>query len=203
MSGTAIIIASYGDAAWIELADRAHRSAGGQGATEIIRNHDSTGTLASVRNEAASRAMSDWLCFLDADDELAPNYLMPIAKAIGPRLLTGNAHRGLYAPSVGFVLESGDVTTPMIPNEGHWPRMNECVIGTVVHRDLFNEVGGFREYEGYEDWDLWLRCERAGAEIVYVRDAVYRAHVRPHSRNRARDLQRAYDLIWSEYEAVG
>jgi GT2 family glycosyltransferase len=59
------------------------------------------------------------------------------------------------------------------------------VIGTLVHRDLFWEVGGFPEYpHGFEDFALWSKCVRAGAEIVRVPDAVYRYWVNPQSAHR-------------------
>ena len=60
--------------------------------------------------------------------------------------------------------------------------MNECVIGTLVERDLFLKVGGFRDLPSLEDYDLWLRCVKAGAVIHHVPDAVYRASIRPGSR---------------------
>ena len=77
--------------------------------------------------------------------------------------------------------------------------MNECVIGTVVPRRLFLEVGGFRELPSLEDYDLWLRCCKAGARIVHVPQAVYRAHVRPGSRN---SDQSVYDQLRAEHHEV-
>lgn len=70
-----------------------------------------------------------------------------------------------------------------------WPEMdlrlgNWLVIGTLVQRQVFVEVGGFREWPLYEDWCLWQRCWKAGAEPVKVPDAVYVARVRGASRNR-------------------
>jgi cellulose synthase/poly-beta-1,6-N-acetylglucosamine synthase-like glycosyltransferase len=204
--GFSVIIASYGDPKiWVPLADRAEQSAHDQDAYEIIRLHDESATLAQVRNEAGAAALGEWLCFLDADDELAPGYLDAMSHAIVTRTLLGRAERGLFAPAVSHIwpAPTNVTTTPEIPNEGNWPRMNECVIGTVVHKLLFADVGGFREYEAYEDWDLWLRCERAGAEIVYVRDAVYRQYMNPNGRNLSGRLQHAYELIWASYEATG
>jgi hypothetical protein len=62
---------------------------------------------------------------------------------------------------------------------------NWLVIGTLVHRDLFWEVGGFPEAEhGLEDWALWSKCVRAGAEIVKVPDAIYRYWANPQSMHR-------------------
>ena len=58
------------------------------------------------------------------------------------------------------------------------------VIGTLVQRAVFEEVGGFREWPIYEDWCLWQRCWLRGAEPVEVPDAHYIARIMPSSRNR-------------------
>jgi GT2 family glycosyltransferase len=186
VSGFAVLICSHGDQRWSDLArERAEPSAGGQGAMEIAR--------------AVKRAT--WLCFLDADDELEHGYLTAMTKAIAPRLLTGRADCTLFAPALSFVV-AGVKTSPMIPNQGSWPRLNECVIGTLIHRDLFTEVGGFREFPMYEDWDLWLRCEKAGAEIVHVPDAIYLAHrsASGGGRNAVASAD-TYQRIWRDYAA--
>jgi hypothetical protein len=49
-------------------------------------------------------------------------------------------------------------TAPRLPPDGNW-----LVIGCVARTDLLREVGGFRDFPVYEDWDLWLRCWLAGA----------------------------------------
>jgi hypothetical protein len=50
---------------------------------------------------------------------------------------------------------------------------------------MIRDVGGWRDFAWSEDWDVWLRCWLAGATVEAVPAAVYRAHVRPDSRNRA------------------
>lgn len=92
--------------------------------------------------------------------------------------------RWLLTPAVEYVARRGQRKRPMI-----WPEMdlrlgNWLVIGTLVQRQVFVEVGGFREWPLYEDWCLWQRCWKAGAEPVKVPDAVYVARVRGASRNR-------------------
>lgn len=188
-----ILIATYGDPAWGELAwSRAYPSAMTEGAFEVITNHcDSEDcTLAESRNHAAGQAAGDWLCHLDADDELCPGYLDAMASAASGR---GDV---LLAPAVSYGGPAG------IPNRGGWPSVNECVIGTLVPRALFLEVGGFRELPSLEDYDLWLRCVKAGARIVHVPDAVYCAHVTPGSRNSDQSvyarLREEHAEVWAQ-----
>lgn len=172
------MVATYGDEAWQHLAEeRAIPSTEGHG----WGHHDKFGTVASSRNEAAQLALGDWLCFLDADDELAPGFIGAMERAIERE---ANATRLLFTPAVQIV-RGGRNATPTFFREVPLRQANWLVVGTVVHRDLFWEVGGFHEAEhGLEDWATWSKCVRAGAEIVKVPDAVYRYWSNPQSMHR-------------------
>lgn len=184
-----IVIATCGEPAWEELAwTRAFPSADRQGALEVLVHHDPDADVETARNVAASQARGEWLCFLDADDELAPGYLRQMRWAdvcgLTPALLI---------PSVCYVHADGSEEPPRVPNT-HQPftTLNHAVIGTLVPRALFERVGGFSTgYGPWEDWHLWLKCLRAGAELVYAPRAVYRAHVHADSRHRAGVTQAA------------
>ena len=180
-----IIVATYGSDAWrIQAEECGGCSAHEQPAHEVIIHHGS-GTLAQARNDAAAQATGDWLCFLDADDELAPGYLDAMAAAAargsGPRLLGPAAE---WVRRMGFPKYRGQLGPTCDLVNGNW-----LVIGTVLPRKLFEQVGGFREWPVYEDWDLWQRCIIAGAEVVEVPDALYVAYTHPRSRNRARSMR--------------
>lgn len=219
-----IVIATYGDPGWEELAwSRAYPSTVGQGmrepfdgSVETIVHHVEDGTLAQARNQAAARAEGEWICHLDADDELEPFYIHEMYRAL---LLLwhgdGANHPGfpipdlLLAPAVRYWAADGREPGAGIPNLGGWPAVNEAVIGTLVPRIAFLETGGFRERADdgtplslYEDYDAWLRLVDAGAQLMHVPEAVYRAHVRPNSRNVAGgDPLSVYRAIWADHEA--
>lgn len=174
-----VVIATYGDQRWRDLAwSRAYPSALGQ-ADDVTVIYDPDGTVASTRNEGAATAKGEWLLFLDADDEIASGYIAAMTAAI----LVGEpwesaagtaAPANLYTPRVQYV-HRGRGGQPFFhpeiaPQDGNW-----LVIGTVVPRWLFREVGGFEEWPIYEDWALFARMQKAGADVVRVPDAVYRA----------------------------
>lgn len=168
-----VIIATYGSPVWRDLAlDRAAPSARTQAQTII--HHDPGRSIAKARNHAAAKATTRWLCFLDADDELAPGYMDAMDKASGD----------LRAPAVSWISEHSE-TTPVTLDSRDIEHMNPCVIGTLIRRELFLDLGGFKEWPAWEDWCLFLRAHRAGAVIEHVPDAVYRAHLRPRSRNQS------------------
>jgi glycosyltransferase involved in cell wall biosynthesis len=189
-----VIVATHGGMEWQHLAaERAVPSLAGQHA-EVIVYHDVDATLAAVRNTAAAGASGDWLCFLDADDRLGIGYLDAMRAAfyrgaddgslLGEIDGDGNVLRQLPAPAllvpaVQAVGRDGFCHgEPAIPSRGRTLAELNCgVIGTLVPRLLFEQVGGFHELPMYEDWELWQRCVIAGARLVAVPDAVYCAHV--------------------------
>lgn len=174
-----VIIATFGDGSWRKTAERAFFSTVGQ-PCEVIREHQFDGTLASVRNAGAHKASGDHILFLDADDELAPGYLDAMRRA---------CRRGdgaLHTPAVSFVLRGWKQLPPHFTTDIPYREGNPAVIGSVLPRSRFLEVGGFREWPLFEDWDLWARCD---LPIVRVPDAVYLAHVRLDSRNRTHGFE--------------
>lgn len=197
MLNVSVIVATFGARAWEEQAVRAAASAAVQGTHEVIRLHRDDATLAAVRNEAAAGAIGDWLCFLDADDELAAGYLSAMAAAFARTCSSPVvAWDCLLVPNVQYV-DAGErpqrprclyTGLPLI--ETNW-----AVVGTLVSRGLFERVGGFHEWSIYEDWELWLRCVRAGARMVAVPAAVYRAHVTPGGRNGGPSAAATYEAI--------
>lgn len=189
----AVIIATYGEESWRDLAmSRAYPSAVEQlDAKHIFVVHREDGTLALARNEGAAQAVHefnfgpDWLCFLDADDELAPGYIDAMTRAegegFGPRLLVPQIQYVRPACCGKFRYDR-----PRFPKEldGDYHDVNGMVIGTLIQRQLFWEIGGFEEWPMYEDWALFARAQKAGAEPVRVPEAIYVAYrQRARSRN--------------------
>lgn len=169
-----VIIATHGDSQWITLAqERAIPSAQEQGVS-VLHYHGES--LHEARNFAASQVDTEWLCFLDADDELAPGYFEAMDKATGDLRAPAVWWREPGVPSVPVTLSNRDIRM--------W---NPCVIGTLIRKETFEDVGGFWGERGYEDWSLFRRAWLAGARIQHVRDAIYIANVSADSRNNTID----------------
>lgn len=199
-----VVIASYGPIEeWEALIARAVNSIIYQSVRsfQVCQLHDPVGTdLSLVRNQAAAKGSAEWIIFLDADDELSPDYLRAMLEAEGD----------IRQPSTLGVHPDGhedDYPVLIPPHPNGLLVGNHLVIGSMIRRSLFNSVGGFREgLPALEDWDLWIRCHLVGAIVGTAPDAIYRVHVRPASRNAPDgahhqaygDIQRRYQQQWPQ-----
>lgn len=179
-----VAVCTYGNNEWLNLARaRAIPSAQATGA-RVMAVHDRT--LHEARNRALQQASTPWIVYLDADDELAPDYFDSMREPA--------EHADVLVPSVQYLRKGRPVSDPHIPRVvGHrhecWSDClrdgNFVVVGACARVHLLLAVGGWRDYPIYEDFDVWQRCWLLGAEFFRTPAAVYRAHMRPASRNRA------------------
>lgn len=173
-----VLIATYGDTEWVDLAHRrAIPSAESQ--APVIHRHGTS--LAQARNEALALAQTKWVIHLDADDELEAGYVEAMnrgsADVRGPiaRYIHGTQAR-IWQPRVHA--HEHDCVAECL-RDGNW-----LLVGAAVRTDLIRRAGGWHEYPWSEDWSTWIRCWKQGASFELIADAVYRAHVRSDSRNR-------------------
>ena len=180
-----VAVSTFGDERWTKLAHkRAIPSAEALG-VPVVYSH--AGTLHDARNNGLAKVDTEFVVNLDADDELEPGYVEAMA--------LGSAD--VRAPAVRYVhaTVAGRPAMPRVAGHSH-PCVAEClpwgnwlVVGSLVRADLVRSVGGWWAEPVYEDWSLWLRCYRAGATFEAIPAAVYRAWVRPDSRNRSRPME--------------
>jgi glycosyltransferase involved in cell wall biosynthesis len=134
-----------------------------------------------ARNLGASLAHGEWLAFLDADDDWAPDKLVKqLALAEGQvgliytdRLNFGDLGRIKVRQSDSVTLHEGDVFEPLLLG-------NFITLSSVMLRkDWFDRLGGFSEArQGVQDWDLWLRYAAHGGTVALCREPLtrYRLH---------------------------
>lgn len=175
-----VVVGTFGGSEWDELAKRRAVPSAERLGVPVVHVH--ADTLHGARNRGLELVATEFVCHLDADDELELGFFEAMAK--------GSAD--VRAPAVRYV-GNGSGRDPRMPRvAGHrhdcaaacLPEGNWLVIGTVARAELLRQVGGWRDFLVYEDWDLWLRCHLAGATFEAIPAAIYRAYVRANSRNR-------------------
>jgi len=161
----------------------------------VLVKHEPDASIAEVRNALGVEATGEWLCFLDADDELAPRYLEVIARQWERIQKHGADRLALLSPQVSYVQLNGRRHAPKHHRKGNLQNDNFLVVGTLVQRDLFLKVGGFEDYpHGFEDWSLWAKCWKEGASVIQVVGAVYIAYLNPDSKHRKAWADRKWQL---------
>jgi GT2 family glycosyltransferase len=194
-----IIVATFGDLEeWQSLADRALASVRNQSVPVQKLVHVHSDTLSNARNVAAAKAEDcEWLIFLDADDELDENYVMYMLAGEGD--IRQPSTLGVHADG-----HEDDFPVLIPPHNGGFLVGNNLVIGSMMRRDYFLKVGGFRDLPCLEDWDLFIRMRLEGARVRTCPNAIYRVHVNPNSRNQDvgahgatyKEIQDRYWLDW-------
>jgi len=134
------------------------------------------------------------LCFLDADDTLAPDYLAAAVAALDKDPGAAIA----YTDMVTFGADSGRMVHPRDPSRADITRENYIHAGSVVRRVAVESVRGLERPKlplSLEDWQLWRAIMRDGWRAVKT-PSVYR--YRKHSGSMSwRIVQRQatyYDL---------
>jgi glycosyltransferase involved in cell wall biosynthesis len=157
----------------------------------IRTSRESNRGPATARNRGAALANSEWLAFLDADDEWLPDKLvnqLSIADEQTGLVYTDRQHFG----ATGRVGERQPVpeTRPKASLFEHLLLENFITTSSVlIRKSCFEQLGGFaKEPEPCEDWDLWLRYAIGNGKIAHYPKPLtrYRLHANSVSSNQKR-----------------
>lgn len=148
-------------------------------------DHEHTGA-AATKNRAAAKATTEWLAFLDDDDQFLPHHLETLRQP--PSACVGDP--------VAFLLDGGDVRysipeCPQLPGgrdpNGRYSvpfdaeelrRRSYIQTTSLIRRDAFLGAGGFQLPRDrtmpdgspcpYDDWGLWLAMLDQGCRFLHV-----------------------------------
>lgn len=140
------------------------------------------GHICRATNSALELATGDFVAFLDHDDELAPDALLEVSRAVAAH---PKAH--LIYTDEDKIDEAGERCMPHFKpgwNPDLLRSQNYVCHLMVVRTPLLRALGGMRPgYEGAQDHDLLLRCaERLAAdEVVHIPRVLYHWRMLPGS----------------------
>lgn len=190
-----VVIGTFGDEIWETRARFAASSAETAGADQIVLQHDID--LATARNAGAAKLDTEFVTFLDADDYLEEGFFDNLDKYTDPN------RSSLYKPQTLGLYPNGDfdATPCFIRPNVPLTRSNSLVIGTTMRLVDFRSTTGFDPtLEALEDWDLFLRLYRNGADIVECEGVIYIVSVGLSGRNSDKTKHHnAYRLIRRRY----
>lgn len=143
---------------------------------DIVRHSEQKGATAAYQS-GLNATHTKWVIFLDADDELPPNYIEAMLKTAKDRdakwvycdfdYITAD---GKFIRRQNFpVVEKNFMTRLAAGNFIH--------SAALVQTELLKEAGGWIE-DPYEDWHLWKRVAESGHVAVKCSDTAlrYRQH---------------------------
>lgn len=155
--------------------------------------------ISAARNRSLREARGEWIASIDDDEVADPNWLQQLfatAEAHDARCVGGRVNLQLPSETINHLSPvCRDLLGESTLGEGEQPytrRITPSTCNVLIHRSVFQEVGGFDEdeKEGGEDTDLFRRIRQAGIVAWHTPRAILRHHV-PDYR-----LSQKY-LLWS------
>lgn len=128
--------------------------------------------VAHARNNGVWNTSSKYVCCLDADDAIAPEFLRVCVDALEKDNSLGLAYTGLYS-----IKPDGEKALSPWPGEWKYDdqlrRKNQIPTCNVMRRKMFDRLGGYRQRyaphgAGSEDAELWLRVGAYGWKAEQV-----------------------------------
>ncbi|WP_162604575.1 glycosyltransferase family 2 protein [Geomonas edaphica] len=178
------------------------------GPVPILYHHQENSGLSAARNAGIRLCTSDYVAFLDADDEWYPEKLSSQLKlfAEGDWDNLGVVYcRYIHIDEVGHIANNYHVVAPDPENRGYiFERLLKANMitgsgsGVLVKRSCFERVSLFdEELKACEDWDMWLRLSRE-YQFDYVDHTLVK--IRRHTNNMQKDHNHIYRNLFRFYD---
>jgi glycosyltransferase involved in cell wall biosynthesis len=185
MKDVTVVVPTCGSDEWFHMGNQAAENAEKLG-VKVLRVHIPTGTVSQARNAGLYGVKTKYVVFLDADDDLAPNYFegVELNADVIATAIQYNEQVGVQVPRV-WLHENQGYKPHDGPCEGDClPDGNYIHIGAFIRVEAARAVGGFREYPVYEDWALYLAMQQNGATFDTHYASVYLANTRQNENHR-------------------
>jgi GT2 family glycosyltransferase len=145
-----------------------------------VRRLDRNGHISQATNAATELARGEFLVFMDHDDELTPECLLEIAKAVS----ADPECDIIYSDDDKIDLNGRRYAPQFKPDWSPELLLTYMYFSHVfaMRRELFEQLGGCRVgFEGCQDYDLALRAVETARRIVHIPRILYHWRSAPGS----------------------
>lgn len=140
---------------------------------------------AHTRNRAWEGLSTEWVAFLDDDDEFLPHHIASLVNyaldtdsdMVFPWFKVFEDGEETDKDPLGAFGVSDDKIVPMLQSANFIP------ITVLIRREVLFEVGGFPEpntkewsNRDCEDWGCWLKVAKSGAKISHLPEVTWKWH---------------------------
>jgi len=158
---------------------------------------EENGNISKASNEAVKLSSGEYLSLLDNDDELTPDALYEMVKAIN------KTNSDFLYSDEDFIDTKGNCSNPHFKPDFSPDLLlshNYITHLSCFTKELFDEVGGFRsKYDGSQDYDLFLRMSEKTNNIHHIPKVLYHwrtlesstsanSQAKPEAINRSKEL---------------
>jgi GT2 family glycosyltransferase/glycosyltransferase involved in cell wall biosynthesis len=145
-----------------------------------VRFLERNGNISLASNAAAELAGGEYIVLLDQDDELSPDCLLEVARAI----VEHDDPDIVYSDDDKVDVDGRRYDPQFKPDWSPELLLSYMYISHVfcIRRDRFEEVGGFRVgFEGCQDYDLALRLTDGPSRVAHIPKVLYHWRSLPSS----------------------
>ncbi|MGL5509633.1 MAG: glycosyltransferase, partial [Microcoleaceae cyanobacterium] len=112
-----------------------------------------------TRNLGLSKCTGEYILFVDADDQIHPNFLQESLE-----ILQANSNIGFVYTDITEFGTRNQIVSHGDFQPAQFLQLNQVPITALFRREIYQQTGGFKKVmeAGWEDWEFWLSAYELG-----------------------------------------
>ena len=148
--------------------------------------------LSSARNSGISKAVGELILPLDADDKIAPNYVLLAIEAFEK----DQSLKVVYCKAEKFGDENGEWQLPSF-SLFNLSRNNLIFCSAFFKKKDWEQVGGYDTSmkHGWEDWEFWIAILKNGGNVKRLEEIGFYYRIKKSSMLKSIDNQKGTEIV--------